>query len=90
MCIFALEVLAGCQNYYGETDARKDMINYLNNKYSKEFDVVITQTHSCSGGIGICDFEGEAYIVSNQESKCSIILNHSDYTDDCEKIVNEQ
>lgn len=87
-CLSVLLVATGCEESYDEDDARIDMIEYLNNKYNESFEVEITKTFHCSGGIGICEYRGEAYLKDNPELKCEVDLHYDEFSDECQKIIN--
>lgn len=88
VCIVAvLSFTTGCEKYYGKDEAKKDMIEYLNKKYNKSFDVNITKTYACSGGIGTCEFYGEAYINGDSSKKCEVTELYEKFSDNCDTIV---
>lgn len=86
-CLIVLLATTGCEDKYDKDDAKKDIIDYLENKYNEEFEVNITKTFSCSGGIGICEYRGEAFIKDKADSKCEVGIHYDEYYDNCESIT---
>ncbi len=85
--ILFLSLSTGCQNSYNKSDARNDLINYLEEKYNEEFEVTIIQEFHCSGGIGICEYRGEAYSKNNPDLKFEVDLSHEDFSDNYNEVL---
>ena len=88
VCLVVISPLVtGCKESNTKDDVKKDMVEYLNNKYNKSFDVNITKTFGCSGGIGTCEYHAEAYIKDDSSKKCTVKMVYEEYSDDCDTIV---